>query len=299
MKNSSATSSVQADQSKLAPQDFDMKNSSATSSVLSSATSSVLSSATSSAQQQPARASFPAKPGQVWQIDVTTPSGAVRWKLAFTGTDKDGLPTGTSEIKNFKGAAEWNNMVGQKSKGFVFTEPAGRFSGSTGVWVCVFPRYVDELFSNSLVGTAAYQDSSGLTGSTQCQATLLEDANPVAAIPTPPAFDAKSILPPKPGQRWQIKLSNAETVRLQLIGYVTTTMLEGRLEGNNVSVGGFEHPSGTVQTSLGVFYLRQGSQSIAQCSINTDSKLEVTGDTYAITGYLLGGGACVVSFSKP
>jgi hypothetical protein len=51
---------------------------------------------------------------------------------------------------------------------------------------------------------------------------------------------------------------------------------------------------------LGSFYLRQGSQSIAQCSINTDSKVSVTGDTYAITGYLLGkGGACVVSFSKP
>jgi hypothetical protein len=256
--------------------------------------------ATSSAQQQPARASFPAKPGQVWQIDVVTPSGALRWKLSFTGTDKDGLPTGTSEIGNFKGAAEWNNAVGQKSKGFVFTEPAGRFSGSTGVWVCVFPRYVDELFSNTLVGTAAYQDSSSLTGSAQCQATLLEDSNPVAAIPTPPAFDAKSILPPKPGQRWQIKLSNAESVRLQLIGYVTTTMLEGRLEGNNVSVGGFEHPSSTVPTSLGVFYLRQGSQSIAQCAINTDSKVSVTGDTYAITGSLLGkGGACVVSFSKP
>jgi hypothetical protein len=259
----------------------------------------VLSSATSSAQQ-PTRASFPAKPGQVWQIDVTTPSGALRWKLAFTGTDKDGLPSGTSEIGSFKGAAEWNNTVGQKSKGFVFTEPAGRFSGSTGVWVCVFPRYVDELLTNSLVGTAAYQDSSGLTGSTQCQATLLEDANPVAAIPIPPAFDPKSILPPKPGQRWQIKLSNAETVRLQLIGYATTTMLEGRLEGNNVSVGGFEHPSSTVPTSLGVFYLRQGSQSIASCAINTDSKVSVTGETYAITGYLLGGGgACVVSFSKP
>jgi hypothetical protein len=257
-------------------------------------------SATSSAQQQPARASFPARPGQVWQIDVATPSGALRWKLSFTGTDKDGLPTGTSEIGNFKGAAEWNNTVGQKSKGFVFTEPAGRFNGSTGVWVCVFPRYVDELLTNSLVGTAAYQDSSSLTGSAQCQATLLEDSNPVAAIPTPPAFDAKSILPPKPGQRWQIKLSNAESVRLQLIGYVTTTMLEGRLEGNNVSVGGFEHPSSTVPTSLGSFYLRQGSQSIASCQINTDSKISATGDTYAITGYLLGkGGACVVSFSKP
>lgn len=257
-------------------------------------------SATSSAQQQPARASFPAKPGQVWQIDVVTPSGALRWKLSFTGTDKDGLPSGTSETTNFKGAAEWNNAVGQKSKGFVFTEAAGRFNGSTGVWVCVFPRYVDELFSNTLVGTAAYQGSSGLTGSTQCQATLLEDSNPVAPIPTPPAFDPKSILPPKPGQRWQIKLSNAETVRLQLIGYVTTTMLEGHLEGNNVVTGGFEHPSSSVPTVLGTFYLRQGSQSIAQCVINTDSKLEVTGDTYAITGSLLGGkGACVVSFSKP
>ena len=213
-------------------------------------------SATSSAQQQPTRASFPAKPGQVWQIDVTTPSGGLRWKLAFTGMDKDGLPNGTSEIGSFKGAAEWNNAVGQKSKGFVFTEAAGRFNSSTGVWVCVFPRYVDELFSNSLVGTAAYQDSSGLTGSTPCQATLLADSDPVAAIPTPQAFDPKSILPPKPGQRWQIKLSNAESVRLQLIGYVTTTMLEGRLEGNNVSVGGFEHPSGSVPTNLGVFYLR-------------------------------------------
>jgi hypothetical protein len=257
-------------------------------------------SATSSAQQQPARASFPAKPGQVWQIDVVTPSGALRWKLSFTGTDKDGLPSGSSEIANFKGPAEWNNAVGQKSKGFVFTEPAGRFNGSTGVWVCVFPRYIDELFSNTLVGTAAYQDSSGLTGSTSCQATLLADGNPVAAIPTAPAFDAKAVLPPKPGQRWQIKLSNTESVRLQLIGYVTTTMLEGRLEGNNVSVGGFEHPSSTVPTSLGVFYLRQGSQSIAQCAISTDSKLEVTGDTYMITGSLLGkGGACVVSLSNP
>jgi hypothetical protein len=256
--------------------------------------------ATSSAQQQPARASFPARPGQVWQIDAATPSGALRWKLSFTGTDKDGLPTGTSEIGSFKGAAEWNNAVGQKSKGFVFTEPVGRFNGSTGVWVCVFPRYVDELFTNSLVGTAAYQDSSGLTGSTQCQATLLADSSPIAAIPTAPTFDAKSVLPPKPGQRWQIKLSNAESLRLQLIGYVTTTMLEGRLEGNSVSVGGFEHPSSTVPTNLGVFYVRQGSQSIAQCSISTDSKLEVTGDTYTITGSLLGkGGACVVSFSKP
>jgi hypothetical protein len=68
--------------------------------------------ATSSAQQQPARASFPARPGQVWQIDVATPSGALRWKLSFTGTDKDGLPMGTSEIGSFKGAAEWNNAVG-------------------------------------------------------------------------------------------------------------------------------------------------------------------------------------------
>ncbi len=245
-----------------------------------------------------ARASFPARPGQVWQIDVATPSGALRWKLSFTGTDKDGLPTGISEIGTFKGAAEWNNTVGQKSKGFVFTEPAGRFSGSTGIWVCVFSRYLDELLTNSLVGTAAYQDSSGLTDAAQCQATLLSDPNPVAAIPTPPAFDPKSILPPKPGQRWQIKLSNAETVRLQLIGYATT-MLEGRLEGNNESVGGFEHPSSSVPTNLGVFYLRQGKQSIAQCSINTDSKLEVTGETYAITGDLLGGGTCVVSFSKP
>jgi hypothetical protein len=257
-------------------------------------------SATSSAQQQPARASFPAKPGQVWQVDVVTPSSALRWKLSFTGTDKEGLPSGTSEIGNFKGAAEWNNAVGQKSKGFVFTEPAGRFNASTGVWVCVFPRYIDELFGNSLVGTAAYQDSSGLTGGTQCQATLLEDANPVAAVPAPPAFDAKSVLPPKPGQRWQIKLSNAETVRLQLIGYATSTNLEGRVEGNNVVTGGFEHPSSTVPTSVGVFYLRQGSQSIASCAISTDSKLEVTGETYAITGSLLGkGGACVVSFSKP
>jgi hypothetical protein len=253
-----------------------------------------------SAQQQPARASFPARPGQVWQIDVATPSGALRWKLSYTGTDKDGLPTGTSEIGNFKGAAEWNNTVGQKSKGFVFTEPAGRFNGSTGVWVCVFPRYVDELFGNSLVGTAAYQNPSGLTGGAQCQATLLEDSNPVAAIPTPPVFDPKSILPPKPGQRWQIKLSNAESVRLQLIGYVNTIMLEGPLEGNTVVVGGFEHPSGTVPTSLGVFYLRKGNQSIAQCSMSTDSKLEVTGETYAMTGVLLGGGgSCVVSFSKP
>ena len=264
------------------------------------ATSSVLSSATSSAQQQPARASFPARPGQVWQIDVATPSGALRWKLSFSGMDKDGLPTGTSEIGDFKGAAEWNNTVGQKSKGFVFTEAAGRFNGSTGVWVCVFPRYVDELLTNSLVGTAAYQASSGLTGSTQCQATLLEDSDPVAAIPTPPAFDAKSVLPPRAGQRWQIKLSSVEFLRLQLIGYATTTNLEGRVEGNNAVTGGFEHPSSNVPTGLGAFYLRQGSKSLASCQINSDSKLEVTGGTYEITGYLLGvGGACVVSFAQP
>jgi hypothetical protein len=256
--------------------------------------------ATSSAQQQPARASFPARPGQVWQIDVVTPSGALRWKLSFTGTDKDGLPSGTSEIANFKGAAEWNNFVGQKSKGFVFTEPAGRFNGSTGVWVCVFPRYVDELLTNSLVGTAAYQDSGGLTGSTQCQATLLEGGGPVAAIPTPPAFDAKSILPPRAGQRWQIKLSDVELLRLQLIGYATSSNLEGRVEGNNVVVAGFEHPSGSVPTNVGVFYLRQGNQSLGQCSINTDSKLEVKGGTYEFTGVLVGkGGVCVVSIAKP
>jgi hypothetical protein len=274
-----------------------------TSIALNSAPSIALNSATSSAQQPPVRASFPARPGQIWQIDVTSPGGALRWKLAFTGVDKDGLPTGSSETVGFRGAAEWNNAVGQKSRGFVFTEAPGRFAGSTGVWVCVFPRYVDELFSTSLVGTAAYQDSGGLRGNTQCQASLLEDSNPVAAIPTPPAFDAKSLLPPRAGQRWQIKISDAEVLRVQLIGYASTTALEGRLEGrregDTTVVGGFEHPSGSVPTSLGAFYLRQGSKSLASCQIGTSSKLEVADGSYLIAGTLLGsGGACSVSLSK-
>ncbi len=113
----------------------------------------------------PLTASWPPKPGQTWQVNVT---GLTPWTLNFTSLDSDGDPQGTA------------TQGGSSTKSFAFSLQNGskvfQFGGNEGSYFCVFPASVVASGASFTGGQTLLQPKGSQDTQNQnraCTATLL------------------------------------------------------------------------------------------------------------------------------